>query len=133
MEYTIRPIGHVRSSLDDRTNAPRQPDEGAPDAWLDFDDDVRDALQGIEPGTDVLLLTWLHAADRTVLRTRPRDDPRRPETGVFATRSPDRPNPVGLHRVHVLEVDGTRVHVAHLEAIDGTPIVDVKTVLDGTR
>ena len=133
MEYAIRPIGHVRSSLGDRTNAPRQPDEGAPDAWLDFDDDVRDALYGIEPGTDVLLLTWLHAADRTVLRTRPRDDPRRPETGVFATRSPDRPNPVGLHRVHVLEIDGTLVHVAHLEAIDGTPIVDVKTVLDGTR
>jgi tRNA-Thr(GGU) m(6)t(6)A37 methyltransferase TsaA len=133
MEYAIRPIGRVRSSLDDRRDAPRQPDEGAPDAWLDFDDDVRDALQGIEAGTDVLLLTWLHAADRTVLRTRPRDDPRRPETGVFATRSPDRPNPVGLHRVRVVEIDGTRVRVAHLEAIDGTPIVDVKSVLDGAR
>jgi tRNA-Thr(GGU) m(6)t(6)A37 methyltransferase TsaA len=133
MEYGIRPIGHVRSSLGDRGNAPRQPDEGAPDAWLVFVDDVRDAVQGIEPGTDVMLLTWLHEADRTLLRTRPRDDPRRPETGVFATRSPDRPNPVGLHRVHVLEVDATRVHVAHLEAIDGTPIVDVKSVLDGDR
>jgi tRNA (Thr-GGU) A37 N-methylase len=98
--YRVRPIGHVRSSLDDRRNAPRQPGEGAPDAWLVFDDDVREALLGVEAGTDVLLLTWLHRADRTVPRTRPRDDPQRPETGVLATRSPDRPDPVGLHRVH---------------------------------
>ncbi len=131
MEFAIRPIGYVRSSLDDRRNAPRQPGEGAPDAWLVLDDSVRDAVEGIEPGTDILLLTWLHLADRAVLRTRPRDDPRRPETGVFATRSPDRPNPIGLHRVHVVEIDGTRVHVAHLEAIEGTPIIDVKRVLDG--
>ena len=131
--HALRPIGRVRSSLGDRRDAPRQPDEGAHDAWLDFHDDVRDALHGIEAGTDILLLTWLHAADRTVQRTRPRDDPLRPETGVFATRSPDRPNPIGLHRVHVVEIDGTSVRVAHLEAIDGTPIVDVKCVLDGDR
>lgn len=127
--YEIRPIGRVRSPLVDRRDAPRQPDEGAPGAWLEFDEDVRAAVAGIEPDTDILLLTWFHQADRTVLTTRPRDDPARPETGVFGTRSPDRPNPVGLHQVHVEEVDGLRVRVAHLEAVDGTPIVDVKRVI----
>lgn len=127
--YEIRPVGYVRSPLVDRRDAPRQPDEGAPAAWLVFDEEVRAAVAGIEPGSDILLLTWFHQADRTVLTTRPRDDPARPETGVFATRSPDRPNPVGLHRVHVVEVDDLRVRVAHLEAVDGTPVVDVKRVI----
>lgn len=127
--YEIRPVGYVRSALVDRRDAPRQPDEGAPAAWVVFDEAVRAAVAGIEPGSDILLLTWFHQADRTVLTTRPRDDPARPETGVFATRSPDRPNPVGLHRVHVVEVDDLRVRVAHLEAVDGTPVVDVKRVI----
>lgn len=129
MTYEIRPIGHVRSTLVDRRDAPRQPDEGAPEAWLEFHEDVRAAVAGIEVGADILLLTWFHQADRTVLTTRPRDDPARPETGVFGTRSPDRPNPIGLHRVRVVESDGLRVRVAHLEAVDGTPIVDVKRVI----
>ena len=129
MTYEIRPVGHVRSALVDRRDAPRQPDEGAPEAWLEFDEDVRAAVEGIGAGTDILLLTWFHEADRTVLTTRPRDDPARPETGVFGTRSPDRPNPVGLHQVRVVEVDGLRVRVDHLEALDGTPIVDVKRVI----
>ncbi len=129
MSYEIRPIGHVRSALVHRQDAPRQPDEGAPEAWLVFDEDVRAAVAGIEAATDILLLTWFHQADRTVLTTRPRDDPARPETGVFGTRSPDRPNPIGLHQVHVVEIDGLRVRVAHLEAVDGTPIVDVKRVI----
>jgi tRNA-Thr(GGU) m(6)t(6)A37 methyltransferase TsaA len=129
MIYEIRPVGYVSSPLVDRRDAPRQPDEGAPEAWLVFDAGVRDAVAGIEVGTDVLLLTWFHQADRSVLTTRPRDDPARPETGVFGTRSPDRPNPIGLHQVRVTAVDGRRVRVAHLEAIDGTPIVDVKRVI----
>jgi tRNA-Thr(GGU) m(6)t(6)A37 methyltransferase TsaA len=127
--YEIRPVGHVRSPLTERSDAPRQPVEGAPEAWLEFAEDVRTAVEGIEPGSEMELLTWFHLADRSVHRTRPRNDPTRPETGVFGTRSPDRPNPIGLHRVHVVEVDGLRARVAHLEAVDGTPIVDVKPVI----
>ena len=127
--YEVTPIGWVESPLTDRAAAPRQGDEGAPDAWLRFAPHVAAGLAGLRAGTDILVLTWLHRADRDVLTVRPRDDPARPETGVFATRSPDRPNPVGLHRVSVLAVDGLRVRVGHLEALDGTPIVDVKPVL----
>jgi tRNA-Thr(GGU) m(6)t(6)A37 methyltransferase TsaA len=129
-QYDVRPIGRVESPLVDRASAPKQGDEGAPDAWLEFVPEVREGLRDLRPGADVLVLTWLHRAERDVLVVRPRDDPARAETGVFATRSPDRPNPVGLHRVTVLAVDGLRVMVSGLEAIDGTPVVDVKPVLD---
>ncbi|UGS38070.1 tRNA (N6-threonylcarbamoyladenosine(37)-N6)-methyltransferase TrmO [Capillimicrobium parvum] len=122
-------IGTVRSPLTDRASAPKQGHEGAPDAWLAFDADVRAGLEGIAAGDDLLVLTWLDRADRGVLRVVPRDDPRNPERGVFSTRSADRPNPIGVHRVRVLEVAGDRLLVSDLEAIDGTPIVDVKPVL----
>ncbi|MCX3059178.1 tRNA (N6-threonylcarbamoyladenosine(37)-N6)-methyltransferase TrmO [Streptomyces beihaiensis] len=130
---TLRPVGRVESPLAARRDAPRQPDEGAPDAWLVFDDRYAEALDGLEPGTDVVLLTWLDRADRDTLAVHPRGTPRRPLTGVFATRAPDRPNPIGLHTVHILDISGTRVHVSHLEALDGTPILDVKPLLRRDR
>ena len=129
----LRAVGVVRSPLTDRAAAPKQGREGAPEAWLEFDAGVAPALHGIGAGDEVLLLTWLDRASRDVLRTHPRDDLSRPELGVFATRSSDRPNPVGLHRVRVLEVDGLRLRVDALEALDGTPIVDVKPPLAGER
>jgi tRNA-Thr(GGU) m(6)t(6)A37 methyltransferase TsaA len=122
-------IGTVESPLTDIAEAPKQGDEGAPDAWLVFDPDVADALDGIRAGDEVVVLTWLDRARRDILRVHPRDDHTRPDQGVFSTRSSDRPNPIGLHRVTVLEIDGGRVHVRNLEAVDGTPIVDVKPVL----
>jgi tRNA-Thr(GGU) m(6)t(6)A37 methyltransferase TsaA len=125
----ITPIGTVQSSLTDVAAAPNQGDEGAPNAWLVFEPAVREALDGIRVGDEVLVLTWLDRARREVLRVHPRGDLSRPEQGVFSTRSPDRPNPIGLHRVRVLAVDGLRVHVSDLEALDRTPIVDVKPVL----
>jgi tRNA-Thr(GGU) m(6)t(6)A37 methyltransferase TsaA len=125
----LRPVGVVESTLTDRAAAPRQGDEGAPDAWLAFDAGVADALHGIRPGDRVIVLTWLDRADRDVLRTHPRDDLSVPEQGVFNTRSSDRPNPIGLHEVDVLAVEGTRLHVHPLEALDGTPVLDLKPVL----
>ena len=122
-------IGRVESSLTDRQTAPKQGDEGAPDATLHFDDHVLAGLDGIEAEDEILVLTWLDRAFRDVLRVRPRNDFSAPHKGVFATRSPDRPNPIGLHRVTVLEVDGARLKVSNLEALDGTPIVDVKPLL----
>lgn len=127
--YEIVPIGWVQSPLTDRAQAPRQGDEGAPAAWIAFEPGVRAGIADLRPGTEVLVLTWLHQAQRDVLVTHPRDDPRNPLRGVFSTRSPDRPNPIGLHRVRVAEVDGLRVLVHGLEAIDGTPVADVKPVL----
>lgn len=127
------PVGHVASSLTDRAEAPRQPDEGAPDAWLVFEERYAAALDGLAPGTAAVVLTWLDRADRETLAVHPRGDASRPVTGVFATRSPDRPNPIGLHDVEILAVEGTRVHVRHLEAIDGTPILDLKPVLTARR
>jgi tRNA-Thr(GGU) m(6)t(6)A37 methyltransferase TsaA len=127
--YEVRPIGRVESPLRDRAAAPKQGDEGAPDAWLAFDPAVADGLRDLAVGAEILLLTWLDRADRGVLTTRPRDDPANPETGVFATRSPDRPNPIGLHRVTVLARSGLRLRVGPLEALDATPVVDVKPVL----
>jgi tRNA-Thr(GGU) m(6)t(6)A37 methyltransferase TsaA len=128
--FLLRPIGHVRSPLRDLDEAPLQGDEGAPSAWLIFDDSVSEAVRDVAPGDRLLLLTWLDRADREVLAVHPRSDPRNPLTGVFSTRSPDRPNPIGLHRVTVVEREGNRLRVDELEAIDGTPIVDVKAVLD---
>jgi tRNA-Thr(GGU) m(6)t(6)A37 methyltransferase TsaA len=129
--FELRPIGHVESSLVERGEAPKQGDEGSPEAWLVFEPGVLQGLSDLRPGTDVLVLTWLHLADRAVLRVHPRSDPANPEEGVFSTRSPDRPNPIGLHRVSIVAMeDGGRVRVRNLEALDGTPIVDVKPVLD---
>ena len=127
--YEVRPIGRVESPLRDRADAPKQGD-GAPDAWLVVLPQYAEGLRDVRVGTEALLLTWLDRADRTVLSTRPRDDPANPMTGVFSTRSPDRPNPIGLHRVRILARDGCRLRVGPLEALDGTPIVDLKPVLD---
>lgn len=128
--YTVRPIGHVSSPLVDRADAPRQGDEGAPEAWLDFEPEYQDGLRDLREGEEILVLTWLHRADRETLRVHPRGNPSAPLLGVFSTRSPDRPNPVGLHRVRIVEIASpTRVRVRDLEAIDGTPIIDVKPVL----
>jgi tRNA-Thr(GGU) m(6)t(6)A37 methyltransferase TsaA len=128
-EFPVRPIGTVSSPLVDLSAAPRQGDEGAPPAWLVFDPAVADALRDLEPGMEVLLFTWLDRADRDVLVVHPRGDVSRPQQGVFSTRSPHRPNPIGLHRVTIVAIDGLRLQVSDLEAIDGTPIVDVKPVL----
>ena len=125
----LSPIGVVESPLADPAAAPKQGREGAPEAVLVIAPDFAEGLDGIAPGDEVIVLTWLDRADRGVLRVHPRSDTSRPEQGVFSTRSPDRPNPIGLHRVRVIAVDGTRVQVADLEALDGTPIVDVKPVL----
>jgi tRNA-Thr(GGU) m(6)t(6)A37 methyltransferase TsaA len=129
IDFTVRPIGRVESSLISTDDAPRQGDEGAPDAYLILDPEVQAGLDGINAGDEIVLLTWLHEADRSVLRVHPRGDLSRPEAGVFSTRASSRPNPIGLHRVRVLDIDGHRLHVSGLEAIDGTPIVDVKPVL----
>ena len=125
----ITQVGTVESPLTDVAAAPNQGDEGAPDAWLVFEPDVLEALDGIRAGDDILVLTWPDRARRDVLQVHPRGDLSRPQQGVFSTRSPDRPNPIGLHRVRVLAVDGLRVRVSDLEAVDGTPILDVKPVL----
>jgi tRNA-Thr(GGU) m(6)t(6)A37 methyltransferase TsaA len=129
----LRPIGRVESALTDRERAPRQADEGAPEAWLVFDDEVVDGLRDLRPADELLLLTWLDRARRDVLRVHPRSDPSRPLQGVFSTRSPDRPNPIGLHRVRITAVEGARVRVESLEALDGTPILDLKPVLGRTE
>lgn len=125
----LRVIGSVSSPLVDRQAAPKQGDEGSPEATVEIAPEFEPALEGIAAGDEVLLLTWLDRADREVLATHPRDDLSRPAVGVFATRSPDRPNPIGLHRVRILSVDGPRLQVADLEALDGTPVLDLKPVL----
>jgi tRNA-Thr(GGU) m(6)t(6)A37 methyltransferase TsaA len=128
--YEVVPIGRVESPLADRATAPKQGDEGSPEAWLVFEERVAAGLADVAPGAELLLLTWLDRAARDVLLVHPRDDISRPQTGVFSTRSPDRPNPIGLHRITVLAVEGRRMRVAGLEALDGTPIVDIKPVLN---
>jgi len=127
--YTIGPIGYVRSPLTRLEDAPMQGDEGAPETWLELTPSAAQGLMGIQAGDEMIVLTWLHLAERDVLQVHPRGDINRPLTGVFATRSPDRPNPIGLHRVSVLEVAERKLRVARMEAIDGTPIVDIKPVL----
>jgi tRNA-Thr(GGU) m(6)t(6)A37 methyltransferase TsaA len=125
----LTPIGRIESPLTDPSSAPKQGHEGAPEAWLVFDPGVVAGLDGLRPGDRVVILTWLDRADRGVLRVHPRDDPTNPEQGVFTTRSADRPNPIGLHPVEVMAIDGRRVRVSGLEAVDGTPVVDVKPVI----
>ncbi len=125
----LRPVGRVESPLTEREAAPNQGDEGAPEAVLVFDAAVAPGLDGLRAGEEAIVLTWLDRADRGVLTVHPRGDVSRPEQGVFATRSPDRPNPIGLHRVRILPIDGNRLRVAGLEALDGTPILDLKPVL----
>ena len=128
-EIVLRTIGVVRSNIIDRSNAPKQGYEGAPDVWLEIDPSFLDALDGVSAGQDIIVITWLHRGQRDVLKTHPRSDPSRPLTGVFALRSPDRPNPLGLHRVTVRAIESNRLRVGPLEAIDGTPVVDLKPVL----
>ena len=128
---TLAPIGVVRSTLVDVALAPKQGDEGAPEAWIDIDPAHAVGIRDLRVGVEVLVLTWLDRADRSVLLVRPRDDLDAPLTGVFSTRSPDRPNPIGIHRVRLLRVDGTSLLVTDLEAVDGTPVLDIKPLLDG--
>ncbi|HET9312304.1 MAG TPA: tRNA (N6-threonylcarbamoyladenosine(37)-N6)-methyltransferase TrmO [Actinomycetota bacterium] len=125
----VVPVGWVESPLVERTQAPRQGDEGAPPAWLVFEARTGEAIRDLRVDDEIIVITWLDRADRDVLSTRPRDEPDRPVVGVFSTRSPDRPNPIGLHRVKVLAIEGLRILVSDMEALDGTPIVDVKPVL----
>jgi tRNA-Thr(GGU) m(6)t(6)A37 methyltransferase TsaA len=132
--YSVNAIGFVRSSLGDVGEAPNQASQGAPEALLEIDPAFAPALHLVTPGRDLILLTWLHLADRAVLQTHPQGDPDTPLTGVFATRSPDRPNPIGLHRVTVTVVEApARLRVSALEAIDGTPILDLKAVMTRSR
>jgi tRNA-Thr(GGU) m(6)t(6)A37 methyltransferase TsaA len=126
----LRVVGRISSPLTDPADAPKQGDEGAPEAVVEIAAEFATALRGIETGDELLVLTWLDRADRDVLAVHPRGDVNRPEAGVFATRSPDRPNPIGLHRVRVLSLDGQRLRVADLEALDGTPVLDLKPVLE---
>jgi tRNA-Thr(GGU) m(6)t(6)A37 methyltransferase TsaA len=125
----LRPIGVIRSRLKERSKAPKQGSEGAPDAWLEVCQFAAQGLDGLAVGDDVIILTWLHRARRDVLKVHPRSDPSRPLTGVFATRSPDRPNPIGLHRVTVRKIANNRIRMGPIEAIDGTPVIDIKPVL----
>lgn len=125
----ITPIGAVRSGLSNREEAPKQGNEGAPDAWVEIDVAFQEGLEGIVIGSEIILLTWFHKADRTMLKVHPRGDFSRPLTGVFSTRSGDRPNPIALHRVTVLEVNGNKLKVGPLEAINGTPVIDIKPLL----
>ena len=127
--FEVKAIGRVESPLTDPASAPKQGDEGSPDAWLVFDPVVIEALEGIRPGDEVIVLTWLDRARRDVLSVHPRGDTSRPQQGVFGTRSPHRPNPIGLHPARIVSIDGNRVLVRALEALDGTPIVDLKPVL----
>jgi len=127
--YILEPIGIIHSDLTDRDAAPRQGYEGAPEAWVEVSSDVADGLLGIRSGDEIIVITWLDRARRETLQVHPGRNPNAPLTGVFATRSPDRPNPVGLHRVTVLEIAGQRLKVWPIEAIDGTPVIDIKPVL----
>lgn len=128
--FQLNPIGIVESSLIDPSSAPRQADEGAPQAFLVFNSDMLEGLRGLRPGDQIILLTWLDRARRDILVNHPRGDTSRPQQGVFSTRSPHRPNPIGLHEVQITAIDGLRIQVSHLEALDCTPIIDVKSILN---
>ena len=128
--FQVHPVGRVDSPLVDRDLAPRQGDEGAPNAWLVFEPAARQGIANFTVGSELIVLTWLDRAHRDVLAVHPRGDENQPLTGVFSTRSPDRPNPIGLHTVQVLQIDDLRIRVRNLEALDGTPIVDVKPILE---
>lgn len=128
----VRPIGVIRSVIKTRSKAPKQGSENGPDAWLDMSRFAADGLDGLVAGADIIVVTWFHRARRDVLKVYPRSDRRRPLTGVFATRSPDRPNPLGLHRVTVRRIVRNRLRIGPIEAIDGTPVIDIKPVLTGT-
>ena len=125
--YTLEPVGFIHSSVKGREDAPRQGAEGAPDAWLEIEPRFAEALLGLQVGHELIVITWFHQADRSVLQNHPRGDESRPLTGVFYTRSPARPNPLGLHPVTVREIDGTRLKIGPIEAFDGTPVVDIKS------
>jgi len=125
----IRPVGTIRSILKTRAEAPKQGPEGAPDAWLEVSPLVAQGLDGLKVGDDIIVVTWLHKARRETLKVHPRSDKHRPLTGVFATRSPDRPNPLGLHRVTVRRIAKNKLLIGPIEAIDGTPVVDIKPVI----
>jgi tRNA-Thr(GGU) m(6)t(6)A37 methyltransferase TsaA len=133
MDLELHPVGHVESTLTDPAIAPKQGSEGGPDAWLVFEDEYEPAMRELAVGGRAHVITWLHLADRSVLRVHPRDDETQPMRGIFDTRSQDRPNPLGLHTVTILEIDRTRVLVSDLEAVDGTPVLDVKSVLKWER
>jgi len=128
-DYVLYPIGFLQSSLKEPGKAPRQGNEGAPDAWLEVNASVAEGLETLAVGDEIIVITWLHKARRGILKVHPRGDETAPLAGVFATRSPDRPNPLGLHRVTILEIAGVRLKVGPIEAIDGTPVVDIKPVL----
>ena len=125
--YTLEPVGFIRSTLKRREEAPRQGSEGGPDVWVEIEPQFAEALLGMEVGHELIVITWLHEARRDVLKVHPRSDESRPLTGVFYTRSPARPNPLGLHPVTVREIDGMRVKIGPIEAFDGTPVVDIKS------
>ncbi|HEV9036713.1 MAG TPA: tRNA (N6-threonylcarbamoyladenosine(37)-N6)-methyltransferase TrmO [Puia sp.] len=132
-DFVLEPIGSIKSPLKNLDEAPKQGYESAPEAWIELRKEYAPAMDGIRPGDAIILITWLHRASRNVLKVHPRGEERNPLTGVFATRSPDRPNPLGLHRVNVLAIDGVRIKVGPLEAIDGTPVVDIKPVLSQSQ
>jgi tRNA-Thr(GGU) m(6)t(6)A37 methyltransferase TsaA len=131
--YVLHPIGSIDSTLTDRAEAPRQGNEGAPDAWIRINETVVEGLEGIEVGSELIVITWFHESSREILKVHPRNEITNPLTGVFATRSPDRPNPLGLHRVKVIEIERNRLKVGPIEAINGTPVVDIKPVLQQTE
>jgi tRNA-Thr(GGU) m(6)t(6)A37 methyltransferase TsaA len=127
--YLLHPIGRIRSTIRNRRDAPCQGAEGAPDVWLDVMPAFAPGLLGLTAGDEVVVITWLHQANRETMQVHPRKNPANPLTGVFFTRSPDRPNPLGLHRVTVREITGHQLRIGPMEAIDGTPVVDIKAVL----
>jgi tRNA-Thr(GGU) m(6)t(6)A37 methyltransferase TsaA len=130
MDFTFHPIGFIQSSLQNREDAPKQGSEGAPDAWLEVKPEFADALEGITAGDELIVISWFHKSNRETLKVHPRGNQNNPLTGVFATRSPDRPNPLGLHPVIVRKISGNHLLIGPIETIDGTPIIDIKPVLN---
>ena len=134
MEFVASPIGVVRSLLKYRSACPHQGNEGAPEAWIELEPEYAQGLDGFEPGMEIVILTWMHLADRSILRVHPRNDKSKPLTGVFGTRSADRPNPIGLHRVTVMAIDSpTRFLVKPIEVVDNTPVLDIKCILQNLK